>query len=290
MKVRMAGVEVWYWSAAAPAVGVLFLAHGMCHGAYDWFADDEISGGTGLAEERAIVAAARRRGYCCAAVSSSDRSAKAWAPEVDGPRVARALDALAGGLGGLPVYCLGASNGGAFALALTRYVALAGVCCMIMALPLPALEALAARAAFPRAVVFDHMPRDARTAAAVAANVALLRGLPGGPRVTELRIPAAPVDAALLARAGLPPAAAAAAARALEAGGFLDDRRGLRDDPRRSAWRRAVRPVLDAHGVTDTLVPDQSPLAEVMNVAFAAHEIAATNVDATLDAFAAAGS
>jgi len=27
-----------------------------------------------------------------------------------------------------------------------------------------------------------------------------------------------------------------------------------------------------------------------MNVAFAAHEIAATNVDATLDAFAAAGS
>ena len=41
---------------------------------------------------------------------------------------------------------------------------------------------------------------------------------------------------------------------------------------------------------TDTLVADESPLAEVMNVAFAAHEIAATNVDATLDAFAAAGS
>lgn len=34
-KIDIAGVEVWFWSARGGAKAVLFVAHGMCHGAYD---------------------------------------------------------------------------------------------------------------------------------------------------------------------------------------------------------------------------------------------------------------
>jgi hypothetical protein len=62
---------------------------------------------------------------------------------------------------------------------------------------------------------------------------------------------------------------------------LLDGDGFLRYDPRRSDWRQAVAddaalaqklPGL-APGVADTLQPDESPLAEVLNVAWAMHEI-----------------
>ena len=145
-KQTIAGVEVWYVRPER-CTGLLFVAHGMCHGAYDWFRGDEVAGGVGLPEEVAIVRAASARGYAVAAVSSLDRSRKAWSPEADGPRVAAALEALAAALGGrgtLRVAAFGASNGGAFVLHLTRFVALDAVCCAIMALAPRELEFLAA--------------------------------------------------------------------------------------------------------------------------------------------------
>lgn len=53
----------------------------------------------------------------------------------------------------------------------------------------------------------------------------------------------------------------------------------LAADPRRTDWRAVVRPALAEHGVSDTLVADESPLAEALNVAFALHECAGANAD-----------
>ena len=286
-KQTIAGVEVWYVRPER-CTGLLFVAHGMCHGAYDWFRGDEVAGGVGLPEEVAIVRAASARGYAVAAVSSLDRSRKAWSPEADGPRVAAALDALSAALGGrgaLRVAAFGASNGGAFVLHLTRFVALDAVCCAIMALAPRELEFLAANPKFPRVAVFDHMPRDARTARAAAANVALLRA--AGRAAVELRVAPRAVDGAFLGdRAGLPRGAADDAAAALAAAGLLAADGSLADDPLRSAWRGVLRPVLARHGVADALVADASAVAELMNVAYGEHELAATNIGAILDAFA----
>ena len=58
--------------------------------------------------------------------------------------------------------------------------------------------------------------------------------------------------------------------RALRAGGFVDAGGMLVDDPRRTNWRDAVRPVVPE--AVDSLVADASPVSEILNVAWARHE------------------
>ena len=58
--------------------------------------------------------------------------------------------------------------------------------------------------------------------------------------------------------------------QALRDGGFVDASGFLVDDPRRTNWRDAVRPVVPE--AVDSLVADASPVSEVLNVAWARHE------------------
>lgn len=68
-------------------------------------------------------------------------------------------------------------------------------------------------------------------------------------------------------------------ARALAANGLLDAAGRLLSNPRRSAWRGAVR----AFAGDDTLRSDASAIAEELNVAYASHEIVADQMGETLD-------
>ena len=295
-KVQVAGVEVWFWSAevmSAMPKGILFLAHGANHGAYDFFSPREVHGGVGLPEERAIVRAARRRGYACACISSINRRSKRWIGEVDGPRVARALSALAEAFT-MPVHALGISDGGRFVFDLTLYVKVEAMCIQIMALDHDILGEFMNQKAFPGRVCFAHMPRDTDCASAVHADVGALRSdevLSGrAVKVFDLR-PLALNDAFFADRLPLMYHCTKAAGldlgrdliKALRARHFIDAEDQLTSDPRRSTWRGTVRPIVAKHGVvTDSLVADESPMAEILNVAYGLHECTSTEIDAVL--------
>lgn len=67
--------------------------------------------------------------------------------------------------------------------------------------------------------------------------------------------------------------------KALKTRRFLDAEDRLLSDPRRSSWRGVLRPVLAKHGAIDSFVADESPMAEVLNVAYGLHECCATHAD-----------
>ena len=69
--------------------------------------------------------------------------------------------------------------------------------------------------------------------------------------------------------------------QALRAGGFVDAGGMLVDDPRRTNWRDAVRPVVPE--AVDSLVADASPVSEILNVAWARHEFTDAHLEESLD-------
>jgi hypothetical protein len=176
------------------------------------------------------------------------------------------------------------------------------------------LRAFGGRGEYPP-VVFSHMSRDAATARSVDASRAYLESVGVPVRVTELapqpvddgffhrkltRFAAAPAEDERVAREGgnseggdsdseaaalgvptLEPAVrlaeSARMAAALRDAGLLDSEGYLREDPRRSEWREALR--RQAARIGDSMVPDESPIAEVLNVAYAAHELCADGFD-----------
>eukprot|EP00878_Enallax_costatus_P017682 GHUV01018578.1.p1 GENE.GHUV01018578.1~~GHUV01018578.1.p1 ORF type:complete len:285 (+),score=54.53 GHUV01018578.1:714-1568(+) len=126
--------------------GVVLAFHGCSHGAVDWWPrDDDCPQCMGLPLEVNITKTVLSRGYALVAISSRDRQySKCWAvprhPDshtVDTRSVTAVLPILLQReqMTGVPVYALGASSGGAFALVLPWYFPLAGVCSQIMALP-----------------------------------------------------------------------------------------------------------------------------------------------------------
>ncbi|KAJ1623299.1 hypothetical protein T492DRAFT_1055946 [Pavlovales sp. CCMP2436] len=153
---------------------------------------------------------------------------------------------------------------------------LAGIVCQVQAVPSRLLVD-----GFPP-TIFVQMPRDSRTAQGVEENAAKLRAQ--RTRVAQIRVMPLPIDAQYFARntmRRISPAqsAAMAAALASQSKSLLNVSGYLRADPRRSRWRAVLRPLSGS----DALVADKSPIAELLNVAFAQHEMTADHIDATLD-------
>jgi len=286
----IANVETVYEKPASPARGIVVLAHGCQHSATDfWPHSTECAECIGLPEEVRIARAIVAAGWVAVAFSSADREmSRCWEFEVDGPRVLRALSKFRHrhGLDELPAAALGASSGGAFVLMLARELPLRAVVSQIMALP-PAMLQGYNGTPFPP-TLFLHMPRDGRTAALVSKCVGRLsqQGRP----VAEIGAPPLAVTEAFFTRipgVGGPLSARIAAALSPH----LNGERRLKQDPRRSKWRETLcadeglcallpgrRP-----GEPDALVHDVSPVAEVLNVAWAQHEIMADYMPQTME-------
>jgi hypothetical protein len=173
----------------------------------------------------AISSADRDGSRCWAPLARGADGAPGPGPDVIQVRAALGALLPREGLAAAPLFALGASSGGAFVLALAAFVRLSGVGCQIMALPPdlllqlaesarsapPAVPGGARRLSAPAAdaagtgapggyppALFVHMPRDARTAAAVASDVAALRGR--GLAAEAVEVAPRPVTAALLRR------------------------------------------------------------------------------------------
>ena len=239
----IAGVEAVWQLPPHRAAGLLFLAHGCCHGAIDWWPrGPNCERCIGLPEEVRIVRQALQAGWGAIALSSSERvGRRAWDFATDGPRVAAALNSFRTkhSLEQLPLAALGASAGGAFVLQLAGLVPLHAVVSQIMALPPALLRAPPGGACFPP-TLFVHMTRDDRTSALVQDCVSSLRARGGA--VARREIGPRPVTPAFF-KERLPQLSAEhahALCEALRRDGLLDAQAFLKHDPRSSPWRAAM--------------------------------------------------
>ena len=241
-----------------------------------------------------VAAVPRLAGLAVVAISSSDEFSRCWHFDADGPTVKRALAQFvaAHGLAHLPLSALGASSGGAFVLQLPQLVHLHAVVSQIMAIP-PAMLGGGgggrAERPFPP-TLFVHMKRDEHTATMAKRCIRKLKA--DGVSASEIEHAPLRVTARLFSERirGLAVATAERLHRALLDFWLLDADGFLLHDPRRSGWREAIAadaalaralPGL-APGEPDTLQPDESPVAEVLNVAWAMHEIMSDHNRATL--------
>ena len=308
-KLLVAGTEVEYlWQlpheteggttagTPSPPRGLLFLAHGCSHSMTDWWARTESTCPEciGLPEEVAIVDTARGMGLAVIAISSSNRLSKCWREE-DGPIVARVLLAVREDVGAgsaaadrrVSLFAFGASSGGRFvSMTLPRAVMeeegtggssssrLDGVISEIMG--------FAYRPDYATPAAFLTMERDSRTREIVESEVRAQNEDGVAPAV-QLDLPRREITSAFFAErvpGSYDRDKSADMATALAEGGFLAEDGTLIEDPRESRWRDVLRPFAASD---DGLVADKSPLSEVMNVAYAKHEMARDEVKTALE-------
>lgn len=271
-------IEVVYQAPESTPRGVLLILHGCSHRATDsWPKSDACPECTGLPIETRVVAAALARNWAVAAVTSHNRRSGCWSQR-DIDRIAKATGYVRRVTNAGPAtVSLGASSGGSIAVLVPGAVACVA---QIMASPLE----LDARHPPTR---FVHMSRDTHRAAMIQHQVAALRER--GVDAAELIVEPEPLSADALFRRGAGPGGAVLPSRemaerafsALRDGGFVDASGFLVDDPRRTNWRDAVRPVVPE--AVDSLVADASPVSEILNVAWARHEFTDAHLEESLD-------
>ncbi|KAL3906427.1 MAG: hypothetical protein SGILL_009277 [Bacillariaceae sp.] len=280
---EIAGVDVLYMEPAAEdgadrtttatVKGILFVAHGCSHSKTDWFlgCDDCI----GLPEERAIVALGLERNLLVVAISSSNRDSKCWNHAVDGPRIAKVLEALAARYNNAPVIAFGASSGGAFVSILGKYFrSLYSFISQIAAQHAPTDTSV-------KTAIYITMNRDKRTEERAQHYVETHKD--PVPRVKHLRLPPLHIGDTFFSDRIIEVSTdqSKAMVQALREESMLTSEGLLSEDPRRTDWRYVLRPHVDAE--QDSLIADQSPISEVMNVAYGNHELARDSVGEALD-------
>ena len=286
---------IWELPSTQPK-GIFFAAHGCQHSAGDFWLknDDTCPGCLGLPEELRIVKTVLSRGFVFVAVSSVDRTSRCWSKE-DDSRVRAALSYVNSkipGSGNLTVLAFGASSGGSFVGRLPSALrgSLLPVSCLLSQIsPLDedVVQSLgwttSGHEPFPP-TVFAYMSKDGGTASAIAKQMSFLGQ--AGVQTAEMRVAPRKIDAEFFVDADVRPAGrepitdgtSKALVEILRLKGLLDDEGFLKADPRESAWRDAIRSL-----APDSLQPDASPISEMMNVAFAQHEIMSTPIASMMD-------
>lgn len=271
--IQLQGQVVLWQEPDAKPEGILFVAHGCSHSNTDWFVDCKVHNESciGLPEELGIVQLAHKPPFhlVVVAVSSTNRKSKCW-EQRDGPVVAEILRFFQRQYPDIPVIAFGASSGGAFVSAILplHFEGLRGYIAQIAP---PPRTGVSTSSTIPG--VFITMSRDQHITRLVKHYVSnhskkshrhiQLNPLALTPTFFHDRIPRL-----------YTPSQSAAMVRALVQADLLDQDGLLRYDPRRSGWR----PVLRRYAQSDAMIPDASPVSEVLNVAWGEHELSRDGV------------
>lgn len=256
---------------AAQPEGALLVLHGCHHSAKDYFANNaKCTECKGLPQEMMITRTALNHGYVVIAISSFGTC---WSAEIDGPRVGEVLKAFYNetALSNLPLYAFGASSGGSFVGMLPTILphrTLSGLIVQISPVAVTRDELKA----YPP-TVFSHMPRDERTAEFIAKNIEQFKK--AGVTTIESRLKPRAIDPDYFYHESfgkITQDESAAMLNTLSTFNLVDDDGYLTDDPR--SFDDDHVNALRLHAPEwDSLLPDQSDVRELLNVAYATHEL-----------------
>mmetsp|Transcript_39635 Transcript_39635/g.48092 ORF Transcript_39635/g.48092 Transcript_39635/m.48092 type:complete len:387 (-) Transcript_39635:270-1430(-) len=284
-------------------VGTLLVAHGCSHSATDfWPASSVCPQCLGLPEEMKIREVALRRGYTVVAVSSTDRDgSKCWNTELSERNydvagvveVVKELKKRKVISHDAPLFAFGASSGGAFVSLLPHYLKLEAINIQIMpAIPASLATPLPDNNFFPP-TLFVHMNRDRRTADMVRTSIHQLKsmdlgGADGRVKVRAAAIPVYPraVTADFLSSRS-PVISHDLAEKIVSAFKYAEivNADGLLiHDPRQSKWRSTLRSKIpEVHAGKVKIDADTSDLSELLNLAYARHEIVSDFMEQSID-------
>lgn len=258
--------------------GIIFLAHGCSHSHTDFWPSTPVvcPQCLGLPEERAIVKIAREEfDLVVVAMSSLNRMSKCWSPN-DETRVAQVLSDIAQQYSQkLPIFAFGASSGGSFVgRNLFSRIREKGL----------TLNGYIAQIAAPNPLPFTDDPTDILAAVYITMNRDESTEQKARSTLEDLerqRIPCTHITLDPLPVSNdffherIPEYSLEQSTKmvqALKDGGYIDPQYSwLKDDPRRSDWRKVIRSFVS--NSLDSLEPDESPISEVMNVAYGMHEM-----------------
>jgi hypothetical protein len=273
--------------AALDVKGILFLAHGCSHSGTDWWPKSSTcSSCTGLPVERSIVGAALQRGFLTVAQSSHNRNHKCWS-EPDLARVERTLSWLEEQFSlapSTPIHLLGASSGGNF---VGRFAVkhsgsqqngkLRVSSAVVQISPIQGVSPPAVPSSL--GLLFVHMGRDEMTADFISRFVAEA----GRSSVKEFIAKPLKLTPSFFHDHGahLSLSDSASLVEALSKAGLVGKDGFLSADPRSSTWRDVAAKVLPA--TKDSLVADASGVSELLNLAWAQHEITDERLEEQLD-------
>jgi hypothetical protein len=283
------GIQV-LWTAPIsnkPPCGILLVCHGCSHSGTDFFqCEDDEQGCLGLPEELAVVQIALDHfNLVVVALSSQHREHKCWSTEQDGPRAAKVLSEFSTRFSvdkkeQIPIFAFGASSGGFFvsqlgsAMMEQQGLVLDGFLSQISAKTSP-VEV--------ECTVYITMNRDTKT----DENARDIVGNNDEKNAKKKHIRLPPLSLSPTYFSDRIPSISQEVSShiytALLENGYLDqDTKFLIQDPRGSQWRSLVGPLLTS-SQDDSLQADQSPIGEVLNVAYGLHEMAREGVKEGLE-------
>ena len=261
-------------SSSTKPCGILFMAHGCSHSMTDWFAKSpSCEDCIGLPEEIAIVDIALKANLVVVAISSQNRFSKCWSIDKDGPRVLLVLQEFSNTrYPNVPVYAFGASSGGSFVSQLPKYnrdlqqnspVEINGYISQIAAhmAPTPDLDC----AVYITMNLDSHTDKKAKSIVADKTH---------NVQTKHIRVPPIPMSGTYFSDRiiEITESESKLIIQALQKAGMVSKPEGRwTDNPRSVNWQTLVRPFVPLD--KDSLVADQSPISEVVNVAYGQHEM-----------------
>ena len=313
----------YMWESPANPRGIVFLAHGCGRSHKDFWDPSPSPGGgagacpdcTGMPEERRIVETCLSRNLLAVAIGTpAEAKDRCWSPRAHAPVVAETLVRLQRELHmeRLPVYVFGASSGAGLVAVLPHSITIAAVSLQIFG-----VDPTVFHQGYP-ATLFDHMPRDRRMAKVVQADLRRLEKL----HVPHAELKLMPQSMGPYFFSGRIPGKVTkdmsmTLVRALADHGLVDANGHLTENPRRLAWKEVTiadvgsagrggggrggyggdpqsRAATAQAGVERLramlrMETERSPIAEELNVAWAAHEISGQHFTRIVDWFVTHG-
>jgi hypothetical protein len=300
-------------SASSNIKGFMIYAHGCGHSALDWWPQSSSCPTCKpLPAETYLVDKSVSRGLVTIAISSPNRKHKCWHLS-DKAHVLNVLQhvkglvtaAAAGGVGAdssvgtavvtqhnnpatittsttivstavnqLPVYIFGVSSGGVVAAALAEEAKVAGAVLQISYLHQISISSSLSP------ILFHHMKKDFRMSMSVRESTAELKA--ANVPTKALLIEPKPLLDTFAFYNVLQPSQRVSFINGLQAKGLVNKEGYLLEDPRHMhrEWHAVASATMpDVVPTIDALVADESPISEVMNIAFASHEISGEGID-----------
>jgi len=260
--------------------GLVFLAHGCSHSGTDWWDKSEMCPKCiGLPEEKRIVARLVEKDYVPLAVSSKDRLGSRCWKEEDLTPVWKAIKIVRERLGLTQerLFAFGASSGGTFVsqIGINPTSGFAVVAPQLLIEPKP-------KKAHERSssIYFTYM---ASYGTQKMYQQAVEHYRKYGYNIKSRFLPPLPVTPTFFSDRieSISPETSKLMVAALREAELIDKSGKLLENPRGSPWRECLKKFAGS----DSLVADKSPISEVLNVAFAQHEMSSEFVDEMIDFF-----